>query len=47
MKVIKQDVMNSLKVNLNESNIAELIDEIKDKSELNFTITVNQKGYKW
>jgi hypothetical protein len=47
IKIIKQDVINSLKHNLNENNIDDLIQELKEKSALEIDIQVLKKGYMW
>ena len=46
-KIIKQDVINSLKHNLNENNINDLIQELKEKSALDIYIQVSKKDYMW
>ncbi len=47
MKIIKQDVINSLKKNLNENNIDFLLQEIKLKSDLELEVLVEKKNYMW
>lgn len=47
MKILKQDVINSLKHNLTENNIQDLIKEFKSKSKLNMEINVHQQSYMW
>jgi hypothetical protein len=47
MKIIKQDVINSLKTNLNENNIDYLLEEIKMKSDLQLQVIVEKKSYMW
>ncbi len=47
IKLIKQDVLNSLKHNLNESNINELIHEIEEKSSIDMNVQVSKKDYMW
>jgi hypothetical protein len=47
MKIIKQDVINSLKTNLNENNIDFLLQEIKMKSDLELEVLVEKKNYMW
>jgi hypothetical protein len=47
MKIIKQDVINSLKTNLNETNIDYLLEEIKMKSDLQLQVIVEKKSYMW
>ena len=47
IKIIKRDVINSLKNNLNENNINDLIDELKEKSSLDIEIHVLNKSYNW
>jgi hypothetical protein len=46
-KIIKQDVINSLKYNLSEDNIDELIDELKIKSSLEMEIQILKTSYMW
>jgi hypothetical protein len=46
-RIIKQDVLNSLKNNLNEQNIDDLISEFKTKSELELEIETLMQSYKW
>lgn len=45
-KLVKQDIITSLKKNLNETNIEELISEVKEKANLNLNIKLIEKGYK-
>ena len=47
IKIIKQDVLYSLKHNLNENNTKELIDELIKKANLNIDIKIENQGYKW
>lgn len=47
IKIIKQDVLNSLKNNLNEHNIDEIIEELKIKSSLEIEIKILEKSYMW
>lgn len=47
IKILKQDIINSLKTNLNTNNINELIKELKMKTLLNFTIEISQQKYMW
>lgn len=47
IKIIKQDVLNSLKNNLNEYNIDEIIEELKLKSSLEIEIKILEKSYMW
>jgi hypothetical protein len=47
IKIIKQDVLNSLKNNLNEDNIDELIEELKFKSSIEIDIQILEKSYMW
>lgn len=47
MKIIRQDVINSLKNNLNSNNIEELIHELENKSKIEIEIAVNTQGYNW
>ena len=47
IKIIKQDVLNSLKYNLNENNTKELIEELTKKSNLIINIKIENQGYKW
>ena len=46
-KIIKQDVMNSLKNNLSESNIQDLLQELNNKSLIDFETQILKKGYMW
>lgn len=46
-KIIKQDVINSLKCNLTESNIDDLIEELKHKSSLDIEVQILKTGYMW
>ncbi len=46
-KILKQDVINSLKHNLNENNIQELIKELKVKSNLNIEFNIYKQSYMW
>ena len=47
IKIIKQDVLISLKNNLTEDNIDDLIEELKIKSSLEMDIQVLEKSYMW
>jgi hypothetical protein len=47
IKIIKQDIINSLKNNLDENNIFDLIEEFKQKSSLDIEIKILKKGYMW
>lgn len=46
-KIIKQDVLNSLKYNVNENNIDELLKELKVKLALDIEIDIYKQGYMW
>lgn len=45
-KILKQDIVTSLKKNLNENNIEDLISEVKVQTKLNLNIKLIEKGYK-
>lgn len=45
-KILKHNIINSFKTNLNENNIEDVIFEIKRKTNLNFSIKLMMKGYK-
>ena len=47
IKILKQDVLQSLKHNLNENNIDELITELKSKLGLDIDIEVHKQSYMW
>ena len=47
IKIIKQDIINSLKTNIKESNVILLIDEIKSRTAINLKIKVNETQYMW
>lgn len=47
IKIIKQDIINSLKLNIKENNVFLLLDEIKLKTQIDFLIKVNQTQYMW
>jgi len=47
IKIIKQEILNSLKNNLNIDNIDSLIKELKDKLKINFSIDIREKHYMW
>lgn len=47
MKIIKQDVINSLKHNLTEHNIEDLIKEFTLKSNLQMDINIFKTSYMW
>jgi hypothetical protein len=46
-KIIKQDVLNSLKNNLNDKNVEDLINEFKTKTGLIIEIVIQNQSYKW
>ena len=46
-KIIKQDVLNSLKNNLTEDNLEDLLTEFKNKSKLEIEIETLMQSYKW
>ena len=46
IKVLKQDVISSLKHNLTENNIDDFISDFKINSKLGFNIKILEKGYK-
>jgi hypothetical protein len=46
-KIMKQDILNSLKNNLSEKNIYQLIKEFENKSGLFIEISVEMKSYLW
>jgi hypothetical protein len=46
-KIIKQDVLNSLKNNLNDKNVEDLINEFKNKSGLLLDINYQTQSYMW
>ena len=45
-KILKQDILSSLKKNLNENNIEEMLSEIKIKTCIELQIKLFEKGYK-
>lgn len=47
IKILKQDIINSLKTNLTTNNINELIKELKMKTLLEFSIEIRQQKYMW
>lgn len=47
IKIVKQDILNSLKTNIHTYNISNLINEIKKRIMLNFRIEISQKQYMW
>lgn len=47
VRIIKQDIINSLKLNLNEDNVIELLEEFKTKSCMEMDISILQTNYKW
>jgi hypothetical protein len=47
IKIIKQDVINSLKHNLTENNIEDLIKEFTLKSNLQMDINITKTNYMW
>lgn len=47
LKIIKQDIINSLKTNLSITNINYLISELKSRILINFNIDISEKHYMW
>jgi hypothetical protein len=47
IKLIKQDIINSLKINIKENNVLLLIDEIKSMTSIDLKIQVKEIQYKW
>lgn len=45
-KIVKQDIISSLKKNINEQNIEDYISEVKNKTGLFFNVKLIEKGYK-
>jgi hypothetical protein len=47
IKILKQDIINSLKTNIKENNVLLLIDEIKLMTSIDLKIQVKEKPYMW
>jgi len=47
MKIIKQDLMNTISQKLTKENIYNLIEETNNSLKLNIRIEINKKGYNW
>jgi len=47
LKVIKQELMNTISQKLTKENIYSLIEETNNTLKLNIRIEINKKGYNW